>query len=243
MARLPPALPSTPPTSPGVPPGRSRVHVPLVASGRPELSTRSGARRLPARPHPPLRRPVMTQSAPLCGETGGERGTAPGKPAPRRPGTADGSGVTAHATSVPSHGPAGPATRVPMLESPFRSPVVTRRGAAASIKHASRDAPIPTGRRCRPARLVPNVPDPPGSPLAVLQSAIQRPPRVSIGRSPALSSIHAAARLPSEPSCGTAYQDPRTPHGLPHRRSPLAWHARAPAARRLTRPRPWRNWR
>ena len=37
---------------------------------------------------------------------------------------AAGIGVTAHATSVPSHGPPGPAARVPMLESPIRSPLI-----------------------------------------------------------------------------------------------------------------------
>ena len=72
-----------------------------------------------------------TETAPIGGETGGQRGPAPGTPAPRRPATAAGTGVNEHATSVPSeaqrlrhrgrpcwHRPSGS----PMLASPHRSP-------------------------------------------------------------------------------------------------------------------------
>ena len=52
----------------------------------------------------------------------GERGAAPGTPAPRRPAHGRGQRHHQHATSVPVHGPAGPAARVPLLASPNRSP-------------------------------------------------------------------------------------------------------------------------
>ena len=42
--------------------------------------------------------------------------------APGRPASAAGIADNPHATSVPSHGPAGPSARVPLLKSPIRSP-------------------------------------------------------------------------------------------------------------------------
>ena len=42
----------------------------------------------------------------------------------RRRGPVAGIGVTEHATSVPAHGPAGPAARVPMLASPLGPPIL-----------------------------------------------------------------------------------------------------------------------
>ena len=73
------------------------------------------------------------------------RRTAPhrlGKPGHRRPDTAAGTTITAHATTVPIHGPADPAARVRMLESPYRSPLILAAAQPLPVRHTKCGSPL-----------------------------------------------------------------------------------------------------
>ena len=91
-------------------------------------------RRIAAQPVPltPSERVLeRRQSAPVCGERGGLRGAACGKPANRRPATAAGSGVTAHVAAFhPRHSIS--AAPCPCWNRQF-GPPDSRRGAAATV--------------------------------------------------------------------------------------------------------------